>query len=175
MKETVYSRVRRIIRSSIRQWIEGFEDISPQEGMEKAIGEVQDVIETVRGELGKTLADKYLTSKRLSEAEEQHKSVTAQIESALREGRNNAAESAISRQLDIEDQISSLKSQIISFEEKKAELENFITALQLKRHEMKEELTRFRQYGSGGNSAYGLQSKISQAELSFTRAAEEQT
>lgn len=178
MKETIYSRVRRIIRSSIRQWIEAIEDVAPQESMEKAVGEVQDVIETVRSELGKTLADKYLASKALSEAQEQHYTFISQIEAALREGQEDAAKFAISKQLDIEDQIASLKSRLISFEEKEAELENFIAALHLKKQEMQAELSRLRQYGrnmTGEEPAYALQSKISRAESLFSRGMEEQT
>ncbi|QTA90779.1 PspA/IM30 family protein [Desulfonema magnum] len=185
MKESISSRVRRIISGGIHQLIDAFENSAPEAVMESAILEVDGVIEDVRAELGKTLASKHMASKRLSEANHQHKELSTQIELAVRENREDLAEAAISRQLDIEAQIPVLESALGELNQKEKELEGFVRALRAKKREMKQELRQFRQCQAksevpasaspGENQGDDVQARLSRAESAFDRVLEKQT
>ncbi len=186
MKESIASRVARIISGSIHQLISAFENTATDAVMEKAILEIDDVIIDVRAELGKNAANKYMASKRLSDANEQHKDLSAKIELAIREKRDDLAEAAISRQLDIEAQIPVLESTISQLTKKEKELEGFISALQAKKREMKDDLRQFRLTrtessvsadppNDGDTSNLEIHSRVTRAESAFDRVLEKQT
>ncbi len=181
MKESISSRVRRIISGSIHQFIDALENAAPEAVMEKAVSEIDETIEELRAELGRNIANRHIASKRLSDAETRHNDLSSKIELAVSENRNDLAEAAISRQLDIEAQTPVLKSGVRELEEKGKELETFIVALQAKKREMKEELRQFRLAQAksvttaGDNISGDIHTRISKAESAFDRVLEKQT
>jgi len=186
MKDNIASRVARIISGSIHQLISAFENTAADAVMEKAILEIDDVIIDVRAELGKIAANKYMASKRFSDANQQHKDLSSKIELAIRENRDDLAEAAISRQLDIEAQIPVLESAINQMTKKEKELEGFINALHAKKREMKDDLRQFRLTraessvsanppNDSNTSDTDIHSRVSRAESAFDRVMENQT
>lgn len=181
MKESISSRVRRIISAGIHQLTEALENASPQALMERAVSEIDETIEDLRAELGKNTANRHIASKRLSEAEMQHKDLSSKIELAVSENRNDLAEAAIARQLDIEAQRPVLKSVVYELEEKGKELESFMAAVQAKKREMKEELRQFclaqeKSLASVKSPCSDdIHARISRAESAFGRVLEKQT
>ncbi len=181
MNESISSRVRRIISGSIHQLIEAFENAAPEAVMEKAICEIDETVEELRAELGRNVANRHIASKRLSDAETQHKDLASKIELAVSENRDDLAEAAIVRQLDIEAQTPVLKSSVRELDEKGKELETFMVALQAKKREMKEELRQFRlaqakSVTPAGDCPSGdIHARISKAESAFGRVLEKQT
>jgi len=182
MKETISYRVRRIISASIQQLTDVFENITPDTVAENVISETEEVIEDVRSELGRNIASRHMSSKRFSHAKAQHKDLSAKIEAALRENREDLAQIAVSRQLDIEAQMPVLESAEKELDERIKELEGYIAALEARKREMKAELREFRQTNAefAGNMSADdpggdFQSRISRAEFAFERVMEKQT
>lgn len=183
MTENLASRVGRIISGSLNALVGAVENSMPETVMDEAIREIEGAIDEVRAELGRVTANKYLASTRLLDENRKHEDLTGKIELAVKEGRDDLAETAISSQLDIEAQIPVLESTISECGAKEKELEGYISALQAKRREMADELRQFvasrRQaeaVGVGGSNAVtesgGVESRISKAESAFERVME---
>ena len=183
MKETLASRVGRIIAGSFNALVDAVENAAPEVVMEQAIREVEEAMGDVRAELGKVIADKHLANSRLMQANQKHENLAEQSELAVKQGREDLATAAVAHQLDIEAQIPILQSQIGELSEREKELESYIAALQGKRREMQEELRLFREsrreaatladsptaVSGGGQATGGVESRVSQAESTFAR------
>jgi phage shock protein A len=112
---------------------------------------------------------------------------TEKIELAVKEGRDDLAEAAIARQLDIEVQIPILETTISDCRAQETELEGYLAALQAKKREMKDELRQFRrrnQEAAGARVADGdpgpdgnpsVEGKVARAESAFERVYEKAT
>lgn len=184
MKETITSRVSRIISGSAKKLIEIIESAAPEIVMEEAISEIDSVIYDVRTELGKTAAAKHLANTRLMEANKKHEDLTEKIEFAIKENREDLAEAAVAQQLDIEAQIPVLETAISETKEKIEELEGYISALQAKKREMRDELREFRKTKSetitlpNGKTiakTSDLEDRVARAESAFDRIMENTT
>jgi len=181
MKDSLGGRVRRVISGSFNAFVNAVENAAPEVVMEEAIGEVEGVIEDVRAELGKVIANKHLANTRLMQANQKYEDLSGKIELAVNESRDDLAEAAISQQLDIEAQMPILETQITELGSQEKELEGFVAALQGKRREMQEELHLFRQSrqetqgetgGVGASPAaanMAHENKVSRAESAFER------
>jgi phage shock protein A len=153
--------------------------------MQRAVGEVDGVIEEVRFDLGRLVAKKYRAEKRLAEANRQHSDLQRQIEAAVTAEQEGLAETSIARQLDIETQLPVLEAAIDDYGEREKELEGYIGALLAKRREMLAEWARRREsdteapMGAGETSARtpgdadpDIQGRLFKAESDFGRALE---
>lgn len=184
MKESITSRVSRIISGSARKLVEILESAAPEIVMEEAIVEVDSAIFDVRSELGKVSAAKYLANSRLMEANKKHENLSVKIEFAIEQKRDDLAEAAVSQQLDIEAQIPVLETAISESNDKIKELEGYITALQAKKREMREELREFRIAQESSKSVLSgnipaangeIEIKVARAEAAFDRVIENTT
>lgn len=185
MAEGLTKRVGRIISGSINALVDAVEDAAPEVVMEQAIREIDSAIDDVRSELGKAIAAKHLANKRLSEKNSRHEELAEKIEVAVSEGRDDLAEAAISNQLDIEAQIPVLEHTIAECGEREKELEGYITALQAKKREMKDDLKNYREttstsvvevaHDGSANSAGKVNRAVDQATSAFDRILEKQT
>ncbi len=187
MKEKLTSRVGRIISGSVNALVDAVENKAPAIVMEEAIKEIDDAIDDVRSELGKVVATKHLANKRLMESNRKHEDLSEKAELAIKENREDLAETALSQQLDIEAQIPILESQINDLSSQEKELESFIAALQAKKREMRDELRIFRESkkeadatrsvsaGNGNTKASSVESRVSRAESAFDRVIEKAT
>jgi phage shock protein A len=157
MKESLTGRVKRIISGSLNAMIDAVEGMAPETVMEEAVREVDEAVDEVRAELGRVAANKHLASTRLMEDNRRHEDLTGKIELAVSEGRDDLAEAAIAKQLDIEAQIPILEQSINEASDREKELEGYIRALQAKKREMEADLHSFRQsraqaHGDGSSS-----------------------
>ena len=142
MKESVGTRVSRLIAGSVNKVIDAVENSAPEMVMEQGLREVDAAAHDVRAELGKVLAAKHLASKRLMEENHKHDTLGEQIELAMQESREDLAEAAIARQFDIEAQLPILEAAISDAAARQKELESYIAALTARRREMEEELAQ---------------------------------
>lgn len=183
MSESITARVGRIISGGMNALIDAVEGTAPEMVMEQAIREIDGAIDEVRAELGRVVAAKHLANQRLMDENARHEELSGKIEFAVRESRDDLAEAAIARQLDIEAQMPVLEATISEHGAKEKELEGFINALQGKKREMRQELKQFRDAqqeaavvaaGHGGQTDTGGQTagKINKAEAAFDRAQE---
>ena len=182
MKEGLIARVGRIVSGSVHSLIDAIENAAPETVMEEAIREIDSAIDDVRLELGKVVAGKHLASTRLLEANQQHEDLATKIELAVKESREDLAEAAISRQLDLEAQIPVLESTINDSGSQEKELEGYIAALQAKKREMKEEMRQFRlnlddpaPSLESNVQATDVEGKVARASSAFERVVEKAT
>ena len=149
MAEGISARVARIVGASLNALVDAVEDASPELVMQQAIREVDLAIDDVRNELGRILARKHVAAARLLDENRRHEELAEKIALALPEGRDDLAEAAIGRQLDIEAQTPVIDRAIAECAEREAELEGFVAALLARRREMRDELRQFAEARSG--------------------------
>ncbi len=186
MKESIASRVGRIISGSLNALVDAVENAAPETVMEEAIREIDGAIDEVRAELGRVVANKHLANQRLMEESRKHEDLSEKIELAVTEGRDDLAEAAIASQLDIEAQIPVLEATIADCGAQEKELEGYISALQAKKREMKDDLKSFRESrreadsvaaSATGRAAGGscVEVKVDKAESAYARVVENAT
>ncbi|MEJ2619375.1 MAG: PspA/IM30 family protein [Candidatus Thiodiazotropha sp.] len=187
MKESITNRVGRIISGSVNALLDAVENAAPDLVMEEAIREVDGAIDEVRAELGRVIAGKHLANQRLMDESRKHEDLAEKIELAVNEHRDDLAEAAIARQLDIEAQIPVLENTIVEASNQEKELEGYVVALQAKKREMKEELAQFREAqleskvaavtGSSEQTSSGsdVEASVRKAESAFDRVMERAT
>lgn len=190
MKEGISARVGRILSGSVNSLLDAMENMAPETVMEQAVREVDGAIDEVRAELGRIAANKHLASKRLMDANKRHEDLVERIDLAVSEGRDDLAEAAVSRQLDLEAQIPVLETSIADGAEEEKRLEGMVHALQARRREMLHELREFRHsrqaaQGSSGGSSSGdsggagsggsAEQRAARAAAAFERVQERQT
>ena len=186
MKESITNRVGRIISGSVNALIDSVENAAPEVVMQEAIREVDGAIDDVRTELGRVIAGKHLASQRLMDENRKHEELADKIELAVKAERDDLAEAAIAKQLDIEAQIPVLENTVTDAGNQEKELEGYVVALQAKKREMKEELAQFREAMRessavvAGNSGQaqgggGVEASVRKAESAFDRVMEQAT
>lgn len=187
MKEKLISRVGRIISGSVNSVVSAIENAVPETVMEEAILEINEAIDDIRAELGGVIAKKHLANTRLIEENKKHDELTEKINLAVSAQRDDLAESAIAHQLDIEAQIPVLEANISECNSQEKELESYITALQAKKRQMKEELNLYRKSleekngtsgtdkNNGDASSVSVENRVSKADAAFERVLEKAT
>ena len=187
MKESLSGRVGRLISGSFNALVDAVENAVPELVMEEAIRDIDGVIDEIRVELGRVVANKHLSSTRLMEENNKFEELSANIELAVEKERDDLAEAAISKQLDIELQIPVLESSISDFSSKEKELESYIQALQAKKREMQDDLLQYRELNKEAAAISGegpitsdstkesVNVKVEKAESAFDRVLEKAT
>ncbi|KFN50038.1 PspA/IM30 family protein [Arenimonas composti] len=140
MKEAIGTRVGRLIAGSVHALLDRVETAGPDLVLAQAIRELDATAEEVRAELGQAIATRHLATKRLAEENRRHEELAERIELAVREGRDDLAEAAIARQLDIEAQLPVLEDSIADAVDRQHELEAWAGALAARRRELEDEL-----------------------------------
>ncbi len=179
MSESITARVGRIISGSLNAIVDSVENATPETVMEQAIREVESAIDEVRLELGRVIAGNHLANNRLLEENRKHEELSSQIQVAIKASRDDLAEVAVSRQMDIEAQLPVLEVTIAEALEKEKELEGYVQALRAKKREMQDELKLFKdsqaaslveEVGSGVTaSADSVAQKVEKAGSAFDR------
>lgn len=179
----IASRVSRLITGSVNAAVEAVENMTPELVMTEAIREVEKAIEEVQAEAGKATAAGHLTSKKLADISGKHEELSTQIEVAVKEGRDDLAGAAISRQMDLEAQMPVLEQALTDAAEQEKELQGYIDALKGKRAEMFEELKAFQarqaelpentviDAGGSPSSQHEINRSVGQAAAAFDRAS----
>ena len=155
--------------------------------MEEAIREIDGAIDEVRAELGRVVANKHMANTRLMDENRKYESLSENIELAVKEQRDDLAEAAIAKQLDIEVQIPVLEATIADCSSQEKELESYISALQAKKREMQDELRLYRESirdaaatetgspQSTNNANSTVASRVEKAGSAFDRVMEKAT
>ena len=179
MKESIATRVGRIVSGGANKLIDMLENAAPEMVLEEALREIDEAIYDVRTELGKAVARKHLANSRLIEMNRSHDELTEKVQFALEQNREDLAEAAISKQLDIEAQIPVLEKSISELGQQEKEMENMFLRFWQKR-ELSRELKEFRDSRentvksnvTGTNAYSGAELKVNKAESVFDRILE---
>lgn len=169
MKESITSRVSRLISGSVNAIIDKAESISPEIIMKETIREVDSTIDEVKVLLGKETIELRKSKSQLENEKSKYEKLAEQIEVAISEGRDDLAKSAISRQMDIETQIPILEETVSQINENIKKLENYIDALNAKKREMQEELEEFIKINTEQKSSSNIESNVQKAQEAFNR------
>lgn len=145
MSESLRQRVGRLITGGFNSLVDAVENAAPETVMEQAIREIDAATGDVRKQLGQVEAQRHLTAKRLAEDGELHDKLGEQARLAMNEKREDLAEAAVSRQIDLEAQIPVLEGRLADLADDKARLEGYIKALNAKKREMRDALEDYRQ------------------------------
>lgn len=183
MNDTISARIRRIITGTASSIVSKIEGLAPEAVLEQAIAEVDEAIDEVRTELGRITAQKHHVTKAMARLNQEHAKLDEQIQVAMEKARDELVETALGRQVDIEDQLPTLENQLSSLSAQEAELNQSITGLVAKRNEMEDELFHFRQSqsqaataaASVGFGAGSAETKADRADRAFTRIIQETT
>jgi len=173
MSENITNRVNRLISGSVNALIDAAENISPEIVMQESIREVETVISEVRHELGKVVVSQHNTQERIDSEKLKFEELNKQIQVALKENREDLAETAISKQMDIEAQLPILNKSLHDASEQINKLESYISALQAKNREMNSELNSFKERKKATQSSATTNStttqSVSKSEAAFNR------
>lgn len=177
MAEGLINRVKRLVSGSVNSIVDAVENAAPETVMKEAIREIDNAIDEVRDQLGVAIANKHHANKRLMEASAKHEELAEKLRLAVDQGRDDLAEAAIARQLDLEAQIPILEDALKDASVEEAEYESYISALTGRRREMEEDLQTYlatrpketeRQQAIGAKSA-SPDRKVENAETAFNR------
>jgi phage shock protein A len=180
MKESIASRVARLVSASLHGMIDKVEGLAPDAVMEQALREIDGAVDEVRAELGRVIANKHLAAKRLAEEQQKHAELAERMALAVKQGRDDLAEAAIARQMDIEAQLPVLEQALADFGSQEKELESYVAALRARRRDMEDERRDFVAArrsaagdgilpGDGGEQPSAVGDKVSKASAAFDR------
>lgn len=144
MTEGFLKRIGRLMSASANTLVDSLESAALTMVMEEAIREIDQAVHDVRTQLGKVEAARYLSTKSFNADNAKHAELQSQIEIAISEGRDDLAQAAIAKQLDIEAMIPVVEKSIADSDSEIKELEGYVQALQAKKREMEESLTSYR-------------------------------
>lgn len=184
MSQTLSYRVSRLISGGFHALLDKAEDLAPQVAFNEHLRELDKAIDEVRAELGKTLAQKHLTLKKLADDNTRHDTLNDQITTAMSLGREDLASVGIGEQIGIEARLSAIENTIADCTDKEKELEGFIVALQAKRREIQTVIDDFikmeqtKSNGLGLNTGSNLDKiaqKVDKTANAFDRVMSRQT
>lgn len=173
MNDTLLNRIRRLVSGGANSIVDAVENATPEMVMSEAVREIESATEQARDELGKVVAGRHVANKRLMEANRRHEELGEQVALAVTQGRDDLAEAAISRQLDLEAQMPVLEAAINDASAEQQEIEGYVAALTARRREMEEELDQFRaarQHQTGGPQSSDPAGNLGAAQGAAERA-----
>ena len=143
MSETLISRVMRIISGNVEDGVDAIETHQAESVMREAIREIDRTIADVKAEARTANGNRLLARKRQEMTNAKFAELTEKAQIAISENRDDLAEAALSRQLDLEAQIPFLKKAEESCQKTSDELNGFMEALLGRKAEMGAELDTF--------------------------------
>ena len=178
MAESIFLRVRRLLNARVEDSVDAMERANSDGTMREAIREVDRAIDEVRGDKEAAMTRRLQAARQREMIAKKVEELTGKARFALNEGREDLAEGALSRQVDLEEQAAKLEKLEVLTREEEGKLEESLTALRARKTEMEEALAAFmiaRQDASmGGDSGLenkaDVEKKIRNAEAAFDRA-----
>jgi len=170
MSESLRQRVGRLIAGGFNSLVDSIENAAPETVMEQAIREIDTATNEVRKQLGMVEAQRHLTSKRLAEDGELHDRLSEQARLAMKEDREDLAETAVSKQIDLEAQIPVLEGRLADLADEKTRLEGYISALVAKKREMRDALADYRHSQRQSSQAGGSDADAPESPSAESRA-----
>jgi phage shock protein A len=143
MAENLILRVKRLISGSANAAVDKMEHAAAETVMREAIRELDRTIDDVRAELGNTVAVRHRTNRVRTLSATKIDELTDKAKIATSQQRDDLAEAAIARQIDLEQQIKTHDEALKDITEKQGELEGFVTALTTKKQDMERDLSVF--------------------------------
>ena len=178
MTETTFARVRRLLSAQIADVVDAMERANSDATMREAVREVDRLIDELRTGQNAVMVRRLQATRQQTMIAQAVEDLTVKARFALREGREDLAEIALSRQLDLESEASRLKQVQADAQGDEARFEESLCALRTRKKQMEEALVA---YGiaradavSGDGVSLGngrdIERKLESAEAAFDRA-----
>jgi phage shock protein A len=129
MSESLMMRVKRLMSGSVHGAVDAMENAAPELVMRESIREVERAIDDVREELAREIASSHHAHRRIAMAKGRLDELHDKARLAVEQGRDDLAQVALSRQIDIEAQIPLLETTAKDAAAKQAELDGYVAAL----------------------------------------------
>ena len=178
MAESIFMRVRRILSGRLEDRIDEMERGNSDSVMREAIREIDRAVDEVRRDQEKAMTRRLQAARQFEMLKEKADEMTGKARFALAEGREDLAEGAIKRQVDLEEQLEKLVGvqDVARAEEDK--LDESLTALRARKRQMEEALAAFSiartEAGLGGDAnmrnTLDRERRMENAEAAFDRA-----
>lgn len=183
MSDSLKQRVSRVIAGGAHALIDKIEDAAPVAVMEQSVREVEAIIDEVRSELGRAVANRHLAQRQHVNLNKEHELIDASISQALDKNREDLAKTAIARQIDIEAQLPVLELSLADLGAQETELAGFVDALMSKKREMQAAIRDFEESRKNAESTVPRETsayspagaKLEAAQSAFDRTYKRQT
>jgi phage shock protein A len=178
MAESIFARVSRLLSATVEDAVDRMEQAGGEAVMREAIREADRAIDEVRAQLESAQARRLNAARHQKMLSERVDELTGKAGFALKEGREDLAEAALSRQVDFEAQAKKLEGVQSQAREEEQRLEDGLTALQARKAQMEEALSAYltsrREAALGGDGpsrpGRSAEKKVDAAERAFDRA-----
>ena len=176
--ESIFARVRRLLSAGIEDSVDAMERANNDGVMREAIRDVDRTIDAVRADQERAMTRRLQAARQSEMIARKLEELTAKARFAVEGGRDDLAEGALKRQVELEQQTGSLDNVQALAREEEARLEESLAALRARKAQMQEALAAFdiarvdaSMGGDGGfSSARNVERKVEQAEAAFDRA-----
>jgi phage shock protein A len=181
MSESLVLRVKRLISGSVNGVVDALETANAEVVMREAVREIERATDDVREELARTITTRHQTNRLLEHTKGKLIELTDRAKLAVDQARDDLAEAALSRQLDLEAEIPVHKAKVVELTAKQSELEGYIAGLAARQREMENDIAAFASAsetaahaagsaGPGASVATKAERRADQAQQAFERA-----
>lgn len=178
MAESIFARVRRLLSARIEDNVDAMERANNDGVMREAIREVDRTIDAVRGDQERAMTRRLQAARQAEMIGRKLTELTDKARFAVDSGRDDLAEGALKRQVDLENETGRLTQIQDHAREEEAKLDESLAALRARKAQMTEALAAFdiarsdAALGGDGefHSARRHERVVEQAEAAFDRA-----
>lgn len=143
MGETLVRRVRRVVTGGIQSLVGAVESKNAEAMLREVLRETEQIIDEVRDEHVKIGAVRHQTVRQIERTRKKHSELGEKARLAVEQKRDDLAEAALSRQLDLEANLPILDATLAESSAKQRELEGYIAVLNGRKREMEDQLAAF--------------------------------
>ncbi|PPQ37271.1 hypothetical protein CH337_12920 [Rhodoblastus acidophilus] len=136
MAENILSRVRRLVSGGVEDLIDSMEKAGGESVMREAIREVDRALDDARAETGRAAARKAQAFRQVQMVSAKLKELEGKAKFALEQNREDLAEAAIARQVDLEAQVPVLEAAGCEAGEEEEHLHACVAALAARKRQM---------------------------------------
>ena len=174
-------RVKRLISGSVNGVVDALETANAEVVMRESIREIERATDDVREELARVVATRHHTARLLERTRAKLAELGDRAKLAVEQRRDDLAEAALSRQIDLEAEIPAHEARIGELAAKQAELDGYVAGLAARKREMESDIAAFVSAseaaaqaaggaGPGASVASKAERRADQAQQAFERA-----
>ena len=175
MSENLYVRVRRLVSANVNDLVDTLEKAQAEAVMKEAIREVDRAAEEVRAELGKAIAKQHHIRRTIEMTAKKIADLRDKAVFAVKQGRDDLAEAAVARMVDLEAQIPVLSAAAEEARAGQLKLEEFVAALGGRKRDMEADLKAFEEARRIAESAMGTISSMPEQRAGRAQQAFDRT
>jgi len=178
MAESIFARVSRILSAHVEDAVDQMEQAGGEAVMREAVREADRAIDQVKAQLEAVMARRLQAARQQQMLAKRLEELTEKAKFALKEGREDLAEAALSRQIDLEGQVQTFDEIQVQAREEETRLEDGLASLKARKAQMEDALSAYaiaqREAALGGDgpsrAGRSAEKKVDAAEQAFDRA-----